>query len=72
MINKELFIEALSTLFFSWSSDAPAEATWAGNNLLEWYEKEYNVSLGVRFSECYDEDKPNCNYDQVIEAIMNN
>lgn len=66
MINKDLFINALSTLFFTWGSDTPAEVFWGANDLLDWYEKEYNVILNIRF------DEENLNYDEVIEAIRNN
>jgi hypothetical protein len=63
MKRKELFISALNTLFWSWGSEAPAEVSWGCNDLLEWYEAEYNVLLNVRFEE-------DCqNYDKVIEAI---
>lgn len=68
MNEKELFIAALNTLFFSWGGDTPAEATWAGNDLLDWYEKEYNVNLGIRFIE-YPEDD---NFGNVIVAIRSN
>ena len=65
MRNKEIFIEALSTLFFSWGSDTPAEVFWGCNELLDWYEKEYNVTLGIRF------DEENNNFDEVINVIEN-
>jgi hypothetical protein len=65
MRNKELFINALSTLFFSWGSDTPAEVFWGCNELLDWYEKEYNVTLGIRF------DEENNNFDEVINVIEN-
>ena len=66
MKEKELFIKALSCLFFSWGSDAPVEAYWTANELLDWYEKEYDVLLNIRFEE------ENDNIDEVIEAIQNN
>lgn len=66
MKEKELFIKALGTLFWSWGSEAPAEAVWAGNDLLEWFEKEHGVQLGARF----DEEDPD-GYEAVIEAIKN-
>jgi hypothetical protein len=58
-----LFIKALSGLFYDWGSDTPSEVFWGANNLLDWYEKEYNVELGIRFNE------ENPNFDEVIEAI---
>lgn len=50
MKEKELFINALETLFWS----GPAEAVWAGNDLIEWYEKEYSVTVDNRFTEDLD------------------
>jgi len=66
MIEKEKFISALSTLFWSWGGDTPSEVIWGANELLEWFEKEHNVKLGVEFEEG-NEDA--FNYNQVIEAI---
>jgi hypothetical protein len=66
MKNKDLFLKAIDTLYWSWGSEAPPEVSWGCNELLEWYEAEYNVVLGVRFEE-------DCqNYEEVIEAIKNN
>ncbi len=70
MKEKEVFIKALGTLFFSWGSDTPSEVFWGANELLEWFEKEYNVQLNIRF----DEDlsfNGGSNYDDVINAIKN-
>jgi hypothetical protein len=36
--------------------------------LLDWYEKEFGVILGIRFDE---EDGCNTNFDDVIDAIRN-
>ena len=70
MKNKELFINALSTLFYSWGSDTPSEVIWGGNDLLDWYEKEYNIKLNIRFTE--DQNYCGCsNYEEVIQAITN-
>ena len=66
MKEKDLFIKALGSLFFSWGSDTPAEVFWGANDLLDWFEKEHNVQLGIRF----DEENPD-NYNDVIEAIKN-
>lgn len=65
MNNKELFIKAIGTLFFSWGSDTPPEVYWGCNEILDWYEKEYEVTLNIRFDENID------NYDEVIECIRN-
>jgi hypothetical protein len=61
--NIEKFINSINTLFFSWGSDTPTEVYWGVNELLDWYEKEFNIELGIRF----DRD----NYEEVIEAIRN-
>jgi hypothetical protein len=63
MVEKELFIKALSGLFGYWGSDTPAEVFWGANDLLMWYETEYKVELGIRFNE----ESPN--FDEVVEAI---
>jgi hypothetical protein len=39
------------------------------NELLDWYEKEFNISLGIRFER--DEQTFDTNYDDVIESIRN-
>lgn len=67
MKNKELFIEALSTLFWSSGCDPGSEVIWAGNDLLKWYEAEYDVKLNIRFDENNGENA--YNYNEVIEAI---
>lgn len=69
MKNKQEFIKALSTLFYSWGSDAPDEVFWGANELLEWYEKEFNVQLNIVFER--DEDTWEDNYEDVIQAILN-
>jgi len=56
MKNKDKFIAALNTLMFSWGSDAPAEAVWAANEMLDWVEAEYNVTIEQRFEEDPEED----------------
>ena len=66
MKNKDLFLEAINTLFWSFGSEPPAEVIWGANELLDWYEKEYNVVLNVRFDEDCE------NYNEVIEVIKNN
>jgi len=65
MKRKDLFLKAINTLFWSFGSEPPAEVIWGSNELLDWYECEYNVKLGIRFDE-------NCeNYEEVISIIMN-
>ena len=66
---KEMLVESLGTLFFSWGGDTPDEVFWGANELLDWYEKEFNLSLGIRFER--DEQTFDTNYGDVIEAIRN-
>ena len=68
MKNKELFLKALQTLFYSWGGDTPSEVIWGANELLEWFEKEYNVLIKERFVE---DSMIGSNYDAVIEEIKN-
>lgn len=63
----EGFIRALETLLHSWSSDTPPEVIWGLNELLNWYEIEYDVQL-PRFDEPLEGDM---DPDEVIEAIRN-
>lgn len=65
----ELIEEFLSTLFFSWGSDAPPEVTWAANDFLKILENKYNYKFKNEFSESYDDDYPNNNYETVMEEI---
>jgi hypothetical protein len=69
MKNKKEFIAVLSTLLYSWGGDTPSEAVWAANDLLTWYEKEYNVILGVRILEATGEKTFDDNYDEVKKLI---
>jgi hypothetical protein len=74
MKQKQLFIKALNTLFFSGGGDPQPETYWGCNELLDWYEKEYGVTLGVRFDE-ESPDGPHAfgydGFDEVIEKIKN-
>ena len=67
IINKELLIKSLGTLFYSWGGDTPPEVIWGGNEILDWIEIEFNVKFIIRFSE----EEDNYNYDEVIEEIRN-
>jgi hypothetical protein len=69
MKEKALFIKALSTMLNSWGGDTPPEAIWAGNELLDWYEKEHSVKLNARLTE---EEGEGTNEEAVIIAITNN
>lgn len=70
MKEKELFLKALSTLFYSWGSDTPAEVFWGCNELLDWYEKEHGVTLGVRFDEEGAFESGESKYEEVKAAIL--
>lgn len=70
MKEKELFIKSLNTLLSSWGSDTPCEVIWGANELLEWYELEYNVKLNIRFVEVSEPDYEG-NFEKVIESIKN-
>ena len=67
--SKKMLEKSLSTLFFSWGSDTPDEVYWGANELLDWYEFEFNVKLNIRFER--DDKTWESNYEDVIKAIMN-
>jgi len=67
--HKESFIQSLSSLFFSWGGDTPPEVYWGCNDLLDWYEKTFTISLGIRFEEPQESNNYENNYKAVIEAI---
>lgn len=66
MKNKDLFLKAIETLFCSFGSEPPSEVIWGANDLLKWYEAEYNVKLNIEFDEDCE------NYEEVINIIKNN
>ena len=49
MKHKGAFVTALLTLIASWGGDTPSEAIWTLNELLDWYEAEYDIKLHVRY-----------------------
>jgi len=51
MKDKKKFMDAVKTLLFSWGSDAPAEVVWGLNEMVEWAEKEFGVTINGRFEE---------------------
>lgn len=65
----ELIESFLNTIIFSWGSDAPPEAIWAANDFLKILESEYDYIFKNTFSESYDDEYPNNNYDVVLEEI---
>jgi len=71
MKQKELFLEGFTTILCAWGGDTPNEAIRAGNELIDWYEAEYNVDIGERLQEMsYDNDESNV--DAVVDAITAN
>jgi hypothetical protein len=68
-MNKELFLEALHTLIWSWGSDAPPEAYWAANAFLDYFEAVNNIKLDICFEEPCEENDWESNYGKVIERI---
>jgi len=68
MKNKKLFCQAINTLLWSFGSEPPAEVIWGVNELLDWYEEEYGVKLGIRLTEEEDLGKES---EEIISAIMN-
>ena len=67
MIDKNGFINALNGLFFYWGGDTPPEVFWGCNDMLDWYELQFNLKLNIRF----DEEIDGYNFDKVITAIRN-
>ena len=64
-MTKEDFIQNLETLF---SFGDTSEVINGCNDLLDWYEKEHNVALNIRFDDFNGDNK---NYNEVIQAIRN-
>jgi len=67
--NPEELLEAMDTLLNSWGSETPSEAIWGLNEIVDWLEKEYNVTIEKRFDEPFDEGAI-CS-DEVIAEIKN-
>jgi len=59
------FRTVLSSLMYSWGGDPPPEAHWAGNELIDWIEMEFNVTINNRF----DEESDDSNYENVINEL---
>lgn len=68
-MNYELIEQFISTLFYSWGGDAPAEATWAANDFLKILEDQYQYTFKEEFSESYNDEKPDHNRDVVMAEI---
>jgi hypothetical protein len=56
MENIEEFISSIDTLLHSWGSDTPQEVIWGLNEMVDWLEHEYNVTISTRFSDPYAND----------------
>lgn len=51
MKEKGKFIAALNTMLWSWGGDTPSDAIWAANEMVEWAEAEYGITVDGRFAE---------------------
>lgn len=51
MNNKELLADAITTLAYSWGSDTPPEVFWGLNDLIDFLNAEYHVSIPKMESE---------------------
>lgn len=67
MKNRDKFIAVLETMFWSFGSEPPPEVIWAANELLEWVEDEFGLTLELRFTE--DVDTMADVFEQVIEEL---
>jgi hypothetical protein len=47
----ELFLQAINTALYSWGGDTPADAIWAVNELLDFYEEASGNKLSGRIEE---------------------
>ena len=68
-MNKELFLQALLTLFGSWGGDPAPEVYWAANDFLKYFEAVNNINLGIQFEEPCEENGWEPNFDEVCEKI---
>jgi len=67
MKNKQSFLQAINTLLFSWGSDTPPEAIWAANELLDWVEYEFEISIKGRFEESEEQNADQNNQEVLTE-----
>lgn len=61
----DMFLAAIDTLFWSGGSEPMPEIIWGANDLLDWFEAEYDVKLNMRFTEDCE------NYKEVVAQIQN-
>jgi hypothetical protein len=69
MIHYQLIHRFLTTLFYSWGSESCPEVTWAANDYLKVLEYQYNYTFKNTFSESFDVNIPNNNFEVVLEEI---
>lgn len=43
--HRKTLIKTFSTLLYSWGGDTPQEAIWAANELIDWINLEFGVTL---------------------------
>lgn len=65
MKEKKLFLKAILTTLAAWGGDTPQEALWAVNELLDWFEAEYNVKLDIQVDEY-----GNMSYEEIETKIL--
>jgi len=63
---KVLVINFLSGLFYDWGGDTPAEAVWAANDFLKYFQKTEGVVIKNEFDEAEDN-----NFELIITEIKN-
>jgi len=56
MKNPVEFKKAIGTLLHSWGSETPPEVIWGLNELVDWAETEFGVTIDKRFDDPFEED----------------
>lgn len=70
MKERLLFVKAIETLLYSWGGDTPPEAIWGCNELLDWYEKEYQVKFKMRFAELDEIEDSGEHNEKVVKKLI--
>lgn len=70
-MEKELFLKALMTLFYSWGGDTPAEAIWSANDFLIYFEKVNKVTFSGKFQEIDETPNWYINNEKLLSEIKN-
>ena len=60
---KDLAKKAFLTLLFTWGSDAPAEAVWAANEFIDFFNEYFDLTIKHIDEESLE------NYDELIATI---